>query len=991
MKTKIILLVSLIVFAMTTCSPIVEDLDEMSLDINFGQNRFSEDIYYKIDIEGTKTFTHESKGRRPVIVRVPVGHYYISVTAYSDRIGGTVYATGDDEITVNARYNIIPIFLDIIGGVDTPTASPGAGTYTGPQSIILSTFPTDADIYYTLDGSAPSSSSTPYTVPITISALGVTTLKAIGIMDGMHDSGILEAKYTIRAVDKPEVNLPGGEVPYGTAITLTTATIGADIYYTLDENEPDSSSTLYISTSPITLNTLGDVILKAIAIKENIENSDILEVKYTVIPEDTVTKPTATSPEGIIISGTTVELSTTTDGADIWYTIDGITDPAKDVGEKYTAPILITVDTIIKAIAVKEGMDDSNIAEITYTAKVAKPTASPYGSAVSYGTTVELSAIPTDGADIYYTTDGTTPTASSSLYSGPIALNKLGPITLRAIAIKDGILNSNRLKAEYIIQPIDIVATPTASPYGGGVTKDTEVTLSSTTQDAEIYYTTDGSDPVSDDTDGITKKYTDTNKITIDDDTIIRAIAVKPGWTNSGILTTEYTILSVAMPIADPPAGEVPYGTGITLSTTTSGATIHYTLNGDDPTTSSPIYSGVPILKDHPFGPTVITLKAIAVRSDMNQSNPLITAYVIIPIDKIAMPEANPPSGKVISGASVITLSTLTSGAKIRYTLDGSEPNSSSTLYENPISITAVTIIKAIAVKGEGMEGMDDSTVLTIVYTPLSIEMVEISAGTFMMGQAGVSSPVHEVTLTKGFYMGKYQVTQDQYVAVMGTNPSYFHGGSGREPADDETQGKRPVEYVTWYDALIFCNKLSTMVGLTPAYKINGSTNPDDWGDVPAGWDDDEFSPWNVVEIVSGSTGYRLPTEAQWEYACRAGTMTIWIHGDEEETGLGLGSYAWYDFNSDSKTHEVGKKLPNAWGLYDMHGNVFEFCWDWNGSYPSGAQIDPLGAATGSFRMYRGGCWFRGALNSRSAYRGVSFASGRAYNVGFRVVRPPSP
>ncbi|MCL2154492.1 MAG: SUMF1/EgtB/PvdO family nonheme iron enzyme [Leptospirales bacterium] len=284
---------------------------------------------------------------------------------------------------------------------------------------------------------------------------------------------------------------------------------------------------------------------------------------------------------------------------------------------------------------------------------------------------------------------------------------------------------------------------------------------------------------------------------------------------------------------------------------------------------------------------------------------------------------------------------------------------------------------------------------------PVEIDMVEIDmvwipAGTFQMGQNGVATPVHRVTLTTGFYMGKYQVTQEQYEAVMGLNPSYFHGGSGREPATGEDQRKRPVEYVAWYNAIVFCNKLSMMEGFTPAYSMRisdvasstyfeRSTDPEDWGMVPPEYNN---SRWDDVEIVSGSTGYRLPTEAQWEYACRAGTTTAYYTGDTIDDMTG-----WYSRNSNYMTHQVGLKAVNGFGLYDMHGNVQEWCWDWYDSYSSGSQTDPMGAALRSSSSYprrvvRGGCWQYDASDMRSAYRYYYYpASGRS-DVGFRVVRP---
>jgi len=219
----------------------------------------------------------------------------------------------------------------------------------------------------------------------------------------------------------------------------------------------------------------------------------------------------------------------------------------------------------------------------------------------------------------------------------------------------------------------------------------------------------------------------------------------------------------------------------------------------------------------------------------------------------------------------------------------------------------------------------------------IGMEFKLIPAGTLTMGEGALA---HEVTLAEPFKLGVHEVTQAQYEQVMGSNPSGFKG------ADN------PVEQMTWDQALEFCRKLSAL----PAEKAAGNV-------------------------------YRLPTEAQWEYACRAGTTTKFSFGDEESD---LGDYAWYDDNSDDKTHPVGSKLPNAWGLYDMHGNVWEWCQDWYGDDPSGAVTDPTGPADGSYRVNRGGGWRDGAEYCRSADRGGSGPSSRLNNVGFRVSLSPS-
>ena len=235
---------------------------------------------------------------------------------------------------------------------------------------------------------------------------------------------------------------------------------------------------------------------------------------------------------------------------------------------------------------------------------------------------------------------------------------------------------------------------------------------------------------------------------------------------------------------------------------------------------------------------------------------------------------------------------------------------------------------------------------------------------------SGDTMPVHMVTLT-GFYMGKYQVTQAQYQAVMGSNPSYSYG----------VGNNYPVYFVSWYDAIVFCNKLSIAEGLSPAYRISGSTNPSDWGTVPTS----RNSTWDAAVIVAGSAGYRLPTEAQWEYAAKGGNGTP---GNYTYSGSNsAGDVAWYSSNSNSMTHEVGKKKANGLGIYDMSGNVFEWCWDWYGDYENGTQTDPVGAAAGDVRMLRGGCWNSNASFTRSASR-INYPPDYSYNfVGFRLVR----
>ncbi|MDR0495657.1 MAG: SUMF1/EgtB/PvdO family nonheme iron enzyme [Treponema sp.] len=269
----------------------------------------------------------------------------------------------------------------------------------------------------------------------------------------------------------------------------------------------------------------------------------------------------------------------------------------------------------------------------------------------------------------------------------------------------------------------------------------------------------------------------------------------------------------------------------------------------------------------------------------------------------------------------------------------------------------------------------------------LNLEMVPVPAGSFTMGSPASEGgnaderPQRTVTLS-GFYMGKYPITQEQYGDVMASNPSYYKDS----PATGEKQENRPVESITWINLITFCNMLSIAEGLTPAYRLFGS-----WGSItettdPAVWlrSNPAVWEWDAIQIVSGSTGYRLPTEAQWEYACRARTSTAYNTGAAINTNTG-----WYSSNSGGITHEVGKKSANAWGLYDMHGNVAEFCWDWYGAYTGNNLRDPQGPSGGASRALRGGSYNSQPTSLRSAARS-SYQPSSSSNMqfGFRVVRP---
>lgn len=256
-------------------------------------------------------------------------------------------------------------------------------------------------------------------------------------------------------------------------------------------------------------------------------------------------------------------------------------------------------------------------------------------------------------------------------------------------------------------------------------------------------------------------------------------------------------------------------------------------------------------------------------------------------------------------------------------------------------------------------------TVRILIEPPIPEGFARIRAGSFEMGapedEPGfyVTEVQHEVTLTRDFDMCQTEVTQDEWLYIMRSNPSIF----GDCP-------ECPVENVNWYAALEYCNGRSLVEGLDPVYEINGT-------DVV--WDDE-------------ANGYRLPTESEWEYAIRAGTQTAFYNGDITDTHCrdpNLDEIGWYCGNGELTTHPGGLLAPNSWGLLDMSGNVWEWVWDWYGSYPLGPVIDPKGPDSGynNYKVHRGGCCNELTTSCRSATRGTKPPSFSNQYLGFRVVR----
>ena len=307
--------------------------------------------------------------------------------------------------------------------------------------------------------------------------------------------------------------------------------------------------------------------------------------------------------------------------------------------------------------------------------------------------------------------------------------------------------------------------------------------------------------------------------------------------------------------------------------------------------------------------------------------------------------------GKITANRSA-TLNNIETGShaiEIRYA--GNTERKTVTVYENRTASLSFSYKKPPAVPSASSKSAGRN-------------MVFVEGGTFQMGSNEGESdekPVHSVTVSS-FYIGKYEVTQDEYRSITGKNPSHFKGES------------LPVENVSWYDAVEYCNTLSRREGLSPAYNINKSRKDSN------NKDKSDKLKWTVT-VNWKANGYRIPTEAEWEYAARGGKRS-------KGYKFAGGDNGWNLDNSGYKTHPVGKRSANEIGLYDMSGNIWEWCWDWYGSYSSSSQRDPKGPDSGSYRVKRGGSWFVPASSCQSASRNFHHVYFRHYSYGFRVLRP---
>ena len=442
---------------------------------------------------------------------------------------------------------------------------------------------------------------------------------------------------------------------------------------------------------------------------------------------------------------------------------------------------------------------------------------------------------------------------------------------------------------------------------------------------------------------------------------------------NSGTPVKE----TVATPVFSIASGAVDSGTTVTITCGTEGAKIYYTTDGTEPTAEGTEYKSAISVT------AAVTLKAIAVKSGMNNSAVASVSYTIK--GTVATPAFSVASGAVNSGTEV-TITCSTEGAKIYYTTDGTEPTAESTEYTSAISVTAAVTVKAIAVK----DGMNNSAVASVSYTISSGNIpegfVEVTGTTITGNESWTPSSevfVRGRSITiPDMYVCDHEVTRGEFKELMGTDPSTAraYDKDGNKLTGDAVLNN-PVNNVNWYAAIAYCNKLSLKENLTPCYSVSGVTDWEnlDYSSIPTESD----TNWDALSYDKEADGYRLPTEAEWEWLARGGENYTYAGSNTVD------DVAWYTTNTnDTGSREVKTKQANGYGLYDMSGNVWEWCYDWYDTVSSNTA--DTGASSGSYRVLRGGSWCFDDCDCRVSFRNSGIPDYRSDYCGFRVVRSSS-
>ena len=626
-------------------------------------------------------------------------------TVYSGPITVSVSSVVEALVTAYGYSNSAVASAKYTLTIATPTFSPVAGNYSGAQMVTISESTPGVTIYYTTNGTTPTTSSAVYSGAITVAV--TQTIKAIGAATGFTTSAVASATYTLAKAATPTFSPVAGSYNTGAqTVTISDTTPGEVIYYTITAGTtgtvPTTASAVY--SGPITVSASS--VVEALAVAYGYSNSAVASAKYTL----TIATPTFSPVAGNYTGAQTVTISTTTPSATIYYTVTaGATGTTPTTNSTvYTAPVTVSASSVVEAIAVEAGFTTSAVASAKYTIVAATPTFSPVAGTYYTAQTVTISDS-NQNSTIYYTTNGTTPTTSSTVYTSAITVSATE--TVEAIATAAGYGTSAVGTAAYYI----VGATPSFNPGAGTYTSAQTVTISVSTPGSTIYYTTNGTTPT-------TNSTVYTSAITVSATETVEAIATATGSGTSAVGSAAYTIQG-ATPTFSPVAGTYTGAQTVTISDTTPGSTIYYTTDGSTPTTSSTVYSSAITVS------TSETVNAIATATGLTNSAVGSAAYTIVAVT----PTFSPGTGNY-NGPQTVTISSTTPSAAIYYTTDGSTPTypitGTTQLYSGPITVSASETVNAIATA----TGDTNSAVGPAVYTLL------MAAPTFSFGSGAYNT-----------------------------------------------------------------------------------------------------------------------------------------------------------------------------------------------------------------------------------------------------------
>jgi len=727
-----------------------------------------------------------------------------------------------------------------VSQVSVVAFSEPTGAYTSAQTITLTDSTAGASIYYTTDGSTPTAASTLYTGPITVSS--TETITAVAVATGLSNSTPLAQTYTINtagtginftqgfAASTGVVILNGYAALNDSRLQLTNGVAGeasSAWYYqpvnvsafttdfTFQLSNPGADGmTFAIQNAPQGTAAKGD---NGLALGyATITNS--AAIKFDIYsnagegPDSTglYTNGAVPTVPSINLSGTGIDLHSdddmavhlTYDGATLSMTItDMVTAATWSTSWAINIPSTIGSSTAYVGFTGGTGGQTASQKILTwsFSSSAGNPTAatpvfSPAAGTYTSAQNVTISDT-TAGAVIYYTTNGTTPTVSSSVYSGPVAVSATE--TLKAIAVAPGFSTSAVGSAAYTIN-LQAAATPAFSPAAGTYASAQTVTISDTTAGAVIYYTTNGTTPT------ITSSSVYSGPITVSATQTVKAIAAAPGFSNSAVGSAAYTInlQTAATPAFSPAAGTYTSAQTVTISDTTTGAKIYYTTDGTTPTTSSTLYSSAITVS------ATKTLKAIATATGFSTSAVGSAAYTI------NLPAATPtfsPAAGTYTSAQTVTISDTTAGAVIYYTTNGTAPTTSSPIYTAPITVSATATINAIAVAS----GSSTSAVGSAAYT--------ISALT----------PPPTFSVPSGTYDNRFSVALSDTAA----GSTIYWTSNGTTPTTSSTVYTGPISVPTaktiqaiavapGLGASTVASASYTLLAAAPVFSIPGGTYP---------------------------------------------------------------------------------------------------------------------------------------------------------------------